>query len=116
MSNIASRVGFDPVHVLGCSAAEAAVLLQGRRISPGEVESLAMSHYEWWRHLRDPRSYWVTTSQAARILHLSPGRVLRMLEEDSLPHVRHSSGVRLMRRDDIVERARRGGQSDDPDA
>lgn len=99
--------GFDPALVLGCSEDEAAMLLGGRRVTPGEVESVALTTYQWWRHLRDPRSYWVTTSQAARVLHLSPGVVRRMLEENRLPHVVHSSGVRLMRRHEVDELARR---------
>jgi hypothetical protein len=99
---------FDPVRVLGCSEDEAAELLRGRRITPGEVESVALSSYQWWRHLRDPRSYWVTTSQAARLLHLAPSVVRRMLDDDRLPYVVHSSGVRLMRRHEIVHRSGHG--------
>jgi hypothetical protein len=97
---------FNPALVLGCTEDEALELLHGRRVTPGEVESVALTYYQWWRHLRDPRSYWVTTSQAARILHVSPSVVRRMLDNDRLPHMVHSSGVRLMRRDDIEERAR----------
>jgi hypothetical protein len=97
--------GFDPTLVLGCTEDEAAALLHGRRVTPGEVESVALTAYQWWRHLRDPGSYWVTTSQAARLLHLSPGVVGRMLDEDRLPHVLHSSGVRLMRRHEVEELA-----------
>ena len=101
-----SSRAFNPALVLGCTEDEALELLHGRRVTPGEVESVALTYYQWWRHLRDPRSYWVTTSQAARILHLSPSVVRRMLDHDRLPHVVHSSGVRLMRREDIEERAR----------
>lgn len=101
---------FDPVQVLGCSADRAHELLHGRRVTPGEVESLAASYYEWWRHLRDPHSYWVTTGQAARMLHRSPSMVRRMIDEDRLPHVVHTSGVRLMRRQDIEERAARAAR------
>ena len=100
---------FDPALVLGCSEEEAAALLDGRRVTPGEVESVALTTYQWWRHLRDPRSYWVTTSQAARLLHLSPGVVRRMLDQDRLPHVVHSSGVRLMRRHEVEKLAGRVG-------
>lgn len=92
---------FDPVHVLGCSPSEAAALLQGKRVTPGEVESVAMRHYAWRSHLHDPESYWVTVSEAARMLHLSPQQVKRMLDEGHLPHVVHVSGVRLMRRRQI---------------
>jgi hypothetical protein len=97
---------FDPVRVLGCTPEEAADLLRGRRVTPGEVESIACTTYQWWRHLRDPRSYWVTTSQAARLLHLSPGVVRRLLDQDRLPYVLHTSGVRLMRRHEVLERSR----------
>jgi hypothetical protein len=93
---------FDPVAVLGCSPAEAADLLRGRRVTPGEVETVALEHYDWWRHLHDPASYWVTVSRAARLLHLSPGQVGRMLDADRIPHVRHVTGVRLMRRHEVV--------------
>ncbi len=105
MSETETVPAFDPVRVLGCSQAEAAELLRGRRVTPGEVESIALSTYQWWRHLRDPRSYWVTTSQAARLLHLSPGVVRRLLDEERLPFAVHSSGVRLMRRHEIIERS-----------
>jgi hypothetical protein len=100
---------FDPALVLGCTEEEAAMLLDGRRVTPGEVESVALTAYQWWRHLRDPRSYWLTTSQAARIMHLSPGTVRVMLDEDRVPHVLHSSGVRLMRRHEVEELAARLG-------
>jgi hypothetical protein len=96
---------FDPTEILGCSSAEATALLRGRRVTPGEVESLAMSSYDWRAHLRDPRSYWVTVSEAARILHSSPSRVRRLLDDDRLPHLTHLSGVRLMRRHQIEERS-----------
>ncbi len=108
MSDIDEFVDFDPVRVLGCSEEEAAELLRGRRITPGEVETVALSSYQWWRHLRDPRSYWVTTSQAARLLHLAPSVVRRMLDQDRLPYVVHSSGVRLMRRHEIIHRSQQG--------
>jgi hypothetical protein len=100
---------FDPALVLGCSEDEAAVLMAGRRVTPGEVESVALTSYQWWRHLRDPRSYWVTTSQAARLLHLSPGVVRRLIDQDRLPHVVHASGVRLMRRHEVEQLAGRLG-------
>ena len=105
-SDTVRKTDFDPVLVLGCTPARATELLHGRRVTPGEVEALALVHYEWWRHLRDRHSYWVTVSQAARILHLSAGHVRRLLDEGRLPHVVHVSGVRLMRRHDIVERTR----------
>jgi hypothetical protein len=92
---------FDPAHVLGCSRPEAQRLLRGKRVTPGEVESLALKHYPWRRHLRDPESYWITVSQAAAILSVPPERVKQLLDEERLPHVTHASGVRLMRRDQI---------------
>src|SRR3954470_22818793 len=100
---------FNPALVLGCTEDEAGELLHGRRVTPGEVETVALTHYRWWRHLRDPRSYWVTTSQASRILHLSPGVVRRMLDAGRIPHVVHSSGVRLMRRHELLAMAARLG-------
>jgi hypothetical protein len=103
-----SATTFDPAHVLGCTPEEAAVLLRGRRVTPGEVESLAIRHYSWRRHLNDAHSYWVTVSQAARILRMSPQRVKRLLEDGQLRHVTHVSGVRLMRRRDIESVADRG--------
>jgi hypothetical protein len=93
---------FDPVRVLGCSPREAAELMHGRSLTLDEVETLALDAYQWWRHLRDPRSYWVTASQASRLLHISPSVVRRLLDQDRLPYVVHSSGVRLMRRHDIL--------------
>ena len=56
---------FDPVRVLGCTPGEAAKLMHGQTMTLVEVEALALSSYQWWRHLRDPRSYWVTASQAS---------------------------------------------------
>jgi len=94
---------FDPAQVLGCTEAEALRLLAGKRVTPGEVESVALEHYDWRRHAHDPSSYWVTATQAARILHKSPSMVRRMLDEGRLPCVEHVSGVRLMRRHQIEE-------------
>jgi hypothetical protein len=104
-----SSQSFDPALVLGCSEDEAMALLGGRRVTPGEVESVALTTYEWWRHLRDRHSYWVTSSQAARLLHLSPSVVRSMLDQGRLPHVVHSSGVRLMRRHEVQQLAGRLG-------
>jgi hypothetical protein len=94
---------FDPAHVLGCSLHEAQTLLQGRRVTPGEVEAVALKHYAWRRHVRDPESYWITVSQAAVILRTSPQKVKHLLDEERLPYVTHTSGVRLMRREQIKE-------------
>jgi hypothetical protein len=109
---------FDPLHVLGTDAEQAAALLRGRPVTPGEVEALAMTSYPWRRHARDPRSYWVTPGQAADILQVSTQTVRQLLDRDRLPHGIHVSGVRLMRRHDIqtiaqqrrrVPRQRRAG-------
>jgi hypothetical protein len=96
---------FDPAYVLGCSEDEALALLNGKRVTPGEVESVAAEHYDWRRHMRDPRSYWVTATQAAYLLRTSPTVVKRMLDEGRIPCLRHTSGVRLMRRHQIEELA-----------
>jgi len=96
---------FDPAKVLGCTEDEARSLLNGKRVTPGEVESVAVEHYDWRRHMRDPRSYWVTATQAAYLLHTSPTVVKRMLDEHRLRYVVHTSGVRLMRRHEIEELA-----------
>jgi hypothetical protein len=93
---------FDPLPVLGVTASEAGELLRGRRVTPGEVESVARRHYPWRRHLHDPSSYWVTVSEAARLLHCAPGSVRHLLETGALPYVEHVSGVRLMRRAQVT--------------
>ena len=103
----------DPVRVLGCSAEEAARLLDGRRATPGEVESLAVYYYDWREHAHDPSSYWVTANQAARVLHLSPSVVRQMAESGRLPSIRHASGVPLMRRHEMEERALLGSAGEE---
>jgi hypothetical protein len=105
MTAMTTATAFHPAHVLGCTEDEAAALLAGKRVTPGEVEALAMSVYDWRRHLRDPRSYWVTATQAAVVLHLPTAVVRRMLDDDRLPCVAHSTGVRLMRRHEIEDLA-----------
>ena len=95
-------IEFDPAHVLGCSREQALQLFRGRRVTPGEAEAIAERSYPWRRHLHDPDSYWVTTSETARILHLAPPQVKRLLDRGRLPHIRHVSRVRLMRRAQIV--------------
>jgi hypothetical protein len=101
-----SQVVFDPAHILGCTPDEASRLLEGRRVTPGEVEALAVIYYDWRLHAHDPESYWLTIGQAARILRISPVVVRTLVDTNVLPHVRHESGVPLMRRHEIVERAR----------
>ena len=91
-----------PLHILGCSREEALELFHGRPVTPGEAEAIAETSYSWRRHLHDPRSYWITTAEAARILELTPRQVKRLLDRGELRHVRHASRVRLMRRAHIV--------------
>jgi hypothetical protein len=93
---------FDPTHILGCSREQALELFHGRPVTPGEAEAIAETSYRWRRHLHDPGSYWITTSETARLLHLSPPQVKRLLDRGQLRHVRHISRVRLMRRTQIV--------------
>lgn len=92
----------DPSHILGCGREQALQLFNGRPVTPGEAEAIAEKTYPWRRHLHDPGSYWITTSETARILHLSAPQVKRLLDRGQLPHVRHISRVRLMRRAQIV--------------
>jgi hypothetical protein len=98
----------SPAVVLGLDEAAVERLLGGRTVSPQELEALAAIHYDWRRHLRDPRSYWVTPSVAAGILGLPVPAIEGLLEENRLPHIKHFSGVRLMRRHEVeaVARAR----------
>lgn len=102
---------FDPAHVLGCSRDQALRLFDGRPVTPGEAEAIAEKSYPWRRHLRDPNSYWITTSEAARLLQKSPQRVKRLLDQHQLPHVLHASGVRLMRRKQIEAIANKDSSS-----
>ena len=106
---------FDPVHVLGTTPDAAARLLEGRRVTPGEVEALASIYYDWREHLRDPHSYWVTVGQTARILRQSPVVVKQLVDGGRLPHMRHESGVPLMRRHEMEDRARSFGGRRRPD-
>ena len=94
---------FDPVSILGCSLERARRLMRGHVVTPGEVESVALEHYPWRAHLRDPDSYWVTVGQAADILGVSDAELRRMLTHRRLPYFTHASGVRLMRRAQIEE-------------
>ena len=101
----------DLVTILGCTPEEAARLLRGRPVTPGEVEAAARVHYDWRRHINDPESYWVTISQASRLLGMRPKAVRKLLDSGRLPHITHASGVRLMRRHEIAAIA---SQSDHP--
>jgi len=98
---------FDPVSILGRSPDEAKSLMRGHVVTPGEVEAVARAHYPWRKHLNDDVSYWVVTSQAARILGTTPAQVTTLLRRRQLPFVTHRSGVRLMRRADVAALAER---------
>ena len=67
----------------------------------GRGRGAARIHYDWRRHLNDPDSYWVTISQASRILGMRPKLVRKLLDSHRLPYMTHASGVRLMRRHEI---------------
>lgn len=97
---------FDPAKILGCAPDEVHSLMHGRRMTPGEAEAVARTSYRWRRHLRDRDSYWVVTSQASRILGVPPGHVTRLLDEGQLPYITDPDGVRLIRRQDVEDRAR----------
>ena len=97
----------DLVSILGCGPEEAARILRGRPVPPGEVEAAARIHYDWRRHVNDPDSYWVTISQASRILGMRPKMVRKLLDTHRLPYLTHATGVRLMRRHEIESIARR---------
>ena len=99
MRNMSPRL--DLVAILGCTPEEAARLLHGRPVTPGEVEAVARVHYDWRRHVNDPDSYWVTISQASRILGMRPKAVRKQLDNHRIPHIVHSTGVRLMRRHEV---------------
>lgn len=102
---VPGRLGrrFDPAHILGCSREQALQLFHGRPVTPGEAEAIAAKAYAWRRHLHDADSYWITTGATARILQLTPSQVKRLLDRGQLPHVRHISRVRLMRRAQIED-------------
>jgi hypothetical protein len=103
---------FDPVHVLGCTTEQATSLFHGRPVTPGEAEAIAEQSYPWRSHLNDPESYWITKVEAARILGVTVGEIGRLLDQRRLPHIRHASGVRLMRRwqiQDLAETRRVSG-------
>ena len=91
----------DLVTILGCTPEEAARLLHGRPVTPGEVEAAARVHYDWRRHASDPDSYWVTITQASRILGVRPKAVRKLLDARRVPYITHVTGVRLMRRHEI---------------
>ncbi len=97
----------DLATILGCGREEATRLLRGRPVTRGEVDAAARIHYDWRRHLDDPDSYWVTISQASRILGLRPKVVRRLLDRRQLPSITHDSGVGLMRRHEIESIAER---------
>lgn len=76
------------------------------RLSQGEVESLATRIYQWWEHVHDADSYWVTGAQAASVLGVSRQRVQQLAAADRLPFVGHETGTRLFRRSQLEVLAR----------
>jgi hypothetical protein len=52
----------------------------------------------------------VVTSQAAAILGRSAAQVTALMQRRELPYVTHRSGVRMMRRADVLAFARRQQQ------
>src|SRR3954451_23667203 len=100
----------DLVSILGCTPEEAARLLRGKAVTPGELEAAARVHYDWRRHVHDPESYWVTISQASSILGLRPKVVRKLLDSHRLPHIAHATGVRLMPRHEIGAIARQSSR------
>jgi hypothetical protein len=100
-----------PAAVLGCSEEDAARLVGDRTVDEDELEALAAVHYDWRVHLLEPDSYWVTPAVAARILHVPPVVVERLIATHRLSHVDHLSGMRLVRRSvvtTLAARQRRG--------
>jgi hypothetical protein len=95
-----TRLGFDPLSVLGCDEEEFRTLMHGRPVTPGEVEAAARRHYRWRRHVHDHDSFWVTVPEAARIIGVSATGVRRLLDEGRLPQLTHVSGVHLIARVD----------------
>jgi hypothetical protein len=85
VAQVTARAPFDPLHVLGCGPEQVRALFHGRAVIPGEAEAIAEKAYPWRRHLHDPASYWITTSEAARVLHMSPQQVRRLLDQGRLP-------------------------------
>lgn len=104
-----TRLGFDPLSVLGCDEDEFRALMHGRPVTPGEVEAAARRHYRWREHLHDDDSYWVTVAEAARIIGVSPSGVRRLIDEGRLPQLTHVSGVHLIARADAEAVARDPG-------
>lgn len=87
--------------IIGCPAEEVAALLGGEPATLAQVEGLAVERYRWRLHVDDRDSYWVTAKQAPDILGVSIQRVKQYLAADKMPYVRHSTGVPLMRRDQL---------------
>jgi excisionase family DNA binding protein len=104
-----TRLGFDPLSVLGCDEEEFRALMHGRPVTPGEVEAAARQHYRWREHRHDDDSYWVTVPEAARIMGVSPRAVRRLIDAGRLPHLTHVSGVHLVARVDAEALARDPG-------
>lgn len=100
----------EAAHILGLTPKQAQNFLSNYDLVEGahtsatieQLEHLAMDIYPRGRHQRgDDRSYWLNCEQAAEVLGLSRQRVQQLLDADRLPHERHRSGSRLMRRAQI---------------
>jgi len=105
-----TRLGFDPLSVLGCDEDEFRAVMHGRPVTPGEVEAAARQHYRWRAHIHEDDSYWVTVTEAAGIIGVSTTAVRRLLAEGRLPQLTHVSGVHLIARDDAEAMARDPGR------
>lgn len=60
--------------------------------------------------MRDDRGVWMQWTDAATVLGLRPGVILRLIEEGILPAEETSAGIVMVRRAD-VERLRDAGDS-----
>lgn len=56
-----------------------------------------------------PLTQWLTTSQAARAIGISPTRVIQLADYGRLQHVRLGNGTRLYNPDAVNEAARARG-------
>jgi hypothetical protein len=108
----------EAAEMLGCSVSSvrrhvaAGRLRPGRRrykhraLSRADVETLAVTVYDWRWHVHDPGSYWVTGQRAAHVLGVNRARLSALSQADRLPYVVHRDGVRLYRRSQLEVIAR----------
>lgn len=89
-------------HVLGMLAWQAEKILGPGPYELEAVEKAALEHYQPSAHRADRFSYWLTSGTAAELMGVSPARVKRMVSADRLPYVTHHSGLRLLRRHQVV--------------